>query len=335
MITARVLGAFAILHLLPRASHAQASFPHPARLVPTLAVGRGSLSYSRGGDAYYDGIAVRAGAHAFGYFAFTLLGERWPNLSRSGTMQGGWSLLVEGSFHPLGVRRVAPYVLFGVGHFSEVVDGSTSSPAHGRSAEVGLGLQANLWRGFGLRTEYVVRLDATMGNEEGRVFVNYAPVAGAPRGARVAGVLYGMMPLGGVWHFAEPGYGIRTLSRVSQRDHIALDVAVFHWRTLDPQRPYGYGWDTRAVLIMPGWTRLQSIGAITGHAHVGFAGSVMIEGPDRGFVPGTYAEGGIHLEVGPLRIETGIGWLWLSRKTSGSTPGTDQHALLFHAALGS
>jgi hypothetical protein len=235
------------------------------------------------------------------------------------------------------VRLVAPYLVVGAGYFLEVLpDGASYAAARGRSTALGLGFQANVWRGLGVRLEYLVRIDATSGNEEGRVFVSYTP-AEPPllkSGTRVSSVVYAMKPLRGVWHFAEPGYGLRTLSPLTARDGIALDVAVFHWRILNPERPFGYSWDTRAALLMPGWRRGYSTGTFEWHTRLGPAVSIMIEGPDRGSKPGTYGEAGAGIELGPIRIETGIGWLWLSRQAGASVPGTDQHAILLSGGLG-
>lgn len=306
------------------------------RLAPTFAVGWSSLSYSRGADRYYGGIAARAGVHAFSYFAGTLSAERWPNLERFGSGPGGWSLHLEGAFYPLGVRWISPYLLFAAGHFSELTpEDATRAAPSGRSTGFGLGFHANVWRGLGFRVEYLVRQDVGAGDEGGRVFLSYAPVAPPPQsGASVRTVIYAMKPVRGVWHFVEPGYGLRTLSPLTEKDDIALDVAVFHWEAVDLDFPFSYSWDTRAVLLMPGWRRTHVTGRITGHTRLGPAASNMIEGPDDGLVPGAYAEAGALLTLGPIDVEAAIGWLWLSREARGATPGTDQHAILVSGGVG-
>jgi hypothetical protein len=307
-----------------------------AQVAPTFAAGWSSLGYSRGADRYYDGVAARVGLHALSYFAGTLSAERWPNLERFASGPGGWSLHLEGAFYPLGVRWISPYLLFAVGHFAELTpEDATRAAPSGRSTGFGLGLHANVWRGFGFRVEYLIRQDDGAGDEGGRVFLSYAPVAPPSHGgARISGVIYAMKPVRGVWHFVEPGYGLRTLSPLTENDDIALDVAVFHWEAVDLDYPFSYSWDTRAVLLMPGWQRTHFLGRIVAYSRIGLAASNMIEGPDDGLVPGAHAQMGALVELGPIVVETAIGWLWLSRDARGTIPGTDQHAILVSGGLG-
>jgi hypothetical protein len=145
-----------------------------------------------------------------------------------------------------------------------------------------------------------------------------------------------MIPLRGPWRFVEPGYAFRLTSRVTDRYAGSLGLALLHWRIPHPTIPKAYLWDTRAILLEPGWQwnrpgRVAELRITAGPALVR-----MFEGPDEGTRGGAEARMNVTVRAGPLPLTVGLGWLWFSRsEASGvSVAGSDQHSIMLSAGIG-
>ncbi len=284
----------------------------------------------------YRGWALRGGAAMLSYFDVVLIGEHWPE------MEGlvGWATQLEVIIYPAGRPVVAPRVMLGAGHFWALPESnSRRRGVNGFATSFGIGAQARIWRSATLAIEGLVRYDAGAGDVQVRLLAGYAPHSLArplDRPPHVAGLIYGMAAVAGPWRFAEPGYGVRFTTPVTQQYSGSLGVALLHLRIPHPTIPRAYTWDTRAVLITPALqsTRGWRIGEL--RARAGPALSLMFEGPDYGVRGGVNLEFGGTLRAGPIPLTAGAGWLWLIRhQNPGSeTTGADQHALLLSAGIG-
>jgi hypothetical protein len=319
------------LTTIPR--HGDPGFAASVR--PTVSLGGSILEWDYGADDAFRGWSVRAGV-ALGPLADLTLGvEHWPRLR---PYAGAWSYQAELSMYPLGRSWVAPYVLFGFGHFSVTPpEGSTYKPLSGRSTALALGLDARLPGPLRVRMEGVARIDAGGGDDQLRAFLTYAPRAAGWDGASHdwEAAMYGMMRLSGPWHLVEPGYGLKFSTSVSQRDAVALSLILLHWQIPEPQGGAGpYLWDTRAVLLMPGWRHAARGKSVEGYVQLGPALDMMIEGPDLGPRGGVGAEAGGSVQVGQLpRVTGGIGWLWIVRGPAYGVSPTDERGLLLHVGM--
>ena len=311
-------------------------------VVPTLSAGGSVLEWDYGGDNAFRGWVVRGGV-AIGPLADLTLGvERWPDLH---PYQGGWSYQLEASMYPLGRPRVAPYILFGVGHFhaSLPVGSIYTHPAVGWTTALALGVEGRVFGPVGIRLEGVARTDAGAGDDQLRVFLTYAPRAGGWVGTSQQGAaaVYGMLRVSGPWHFVEPAYGLEFARGVTDQDALALTLLQMHWQVSIPSSvPSGrlvpYQWDTRAVLLMPAWRRGPQHGTARWYIQAGPALDMMIEGPDFGFRGGVNAEVGGSVRLGPLPgLTAGIGWVWIVRGVSDdpNVPPTDERGVLLHAGI--
>lgn len=282
----------------------------------------------------FRGLAARGGL-ALGRLADLTLGlERWPDLDP----YSGWALQAEASFYPLGRTRLAPYVLFHVGHFwATAPSGSFYSSVGGRTTGLAVGVLGLVADPFGIRAEALVRYDAGLGDAQLRALVTYAPGQSQARiPAEASAILGGMVPLSGPWHFVEPAYAVEFATKVSERYAAALTLALLHWRISEPRRNISpYLWDTRAVLVMPAWRRSWESGAFRWYLQAGPSASLMFEGPDFGFRGGANTEVGGSLRLGSLpRLTGGVSWVWIVRgRGDPSVTATDQRSLLLHAGL--
>lgn len=308
----------------------------PLAISPTISLGGSVLWFDEVGDGAFRGIAFRGGV-AIGPIAEVTVGaDRWPELGP----YSAWSLQAEGSMYPLGRTRVAPYLLLHRGYFRATLPPATiyTRELIGGSTGLAAGFHVRVRHPFGVRVEYAVRYEPGGGDEQLRAFVTCAPgLAHAGLGsAEASAVVYGMVRASGPWHFVEPAYAVKFATGVTERDAVALTIAVLHWRISEPPRLLvPYLWDTRAVLVAPAWQRGKRSGDVRWHVQVGPAASLMVEGPDYGLRAGGTAEVGASVRLGPLpRIAAGIGWLWLVRGVSQpSVPPTDERGLLVHAGI--
>ena len=327
LVTA-VLAAVAAVSLSTAPARAQVS-GRSARLSPTASIGTGVLEFDPSDDRAFQGYAMRAGLQLNRFLDVTTAGQYWADL------QGlrGRAIHLEGLFYPLGRPPVAPYVVFGIGHFAvSPGPGSSRSPFAGRATAFGLGLHGRVRGAWGLRIEGLVRIDALALDDELRGFLTYAPPMQSPASSlpapQVTAAAYWMAPLAGPWRFVEPGYGLKFATPLSPQAAASLTLALVHWRI-----PSSF--DTRAVLLLPGFRRRLEHG---GRLYVqgGPLLSVMVEGPDEG------TRGGLHLEIGGragagrLSATGGLGWMWLSRSPDpvyGASTGADEHGVLAHIGL--
>jgi hypothetical protein len=308
----------------------------PFAVSPTVSLGGSILEFDYSGDHAFRGIVLRGGVALGPIGEVTVGGEHWPDLGR---YAAGWAAQAEAAFYPLGRRRVSPYLLFHLGHFQATpAPGSTRNRGvSGRSTGLALGVHARVWDPLGVRLEGVIRYDGGAGDDEVRALVVYAPglAKAGSVGAEGAAVVYGMVRASGPWRFVEPGYAVKTATRVTERDAAALTLALVHWQ-IPGSGPVGsYLWDTRAVLLMPAWRRGTFDGRLRWYVQAGPTVSLMLEGPDNGLRGGANAELGGSLRLGPLpRMTGGIGWVWIVRGASDPrATADDQHALLLHAGL--
>ena len=294
------------------------------------------LWFDAGGDDAFRGVAVRGGV-ALGPLAELTVGiERWPELGP----YSAWSFQVEGSMYPLGRRRVAPYLLLHRGHFRATLPPSTiyTRELIGGTTALAGGFHVRVRDPLGVRVEYAVRYEPGGGDEQLRALVTYVPsLARASLGsAEAAAVVYGMVRASGPWHFVEPAYALKFATGVTERDAVALTVAVLHWQISEPRRLLvSYLWDTRAVLLMPAWRRGKTDGDLRWYVQGGPGLSLMVEGPDYGLRGGASAEVGASLRLGPLPgLTAGVGWMWIVRGVSEpAVPSTDERGLLVHAGI--
>jgi len=144
-----------------------------------------------------------------------------------------------------------------------------------------------------------------------------------------------MVPLRGPWRFREPGYGARLATRVTERYSGTLALGLVHWQIPYPTIPGAYVWDTRAVLVEPGWQCTWRRGVAELRVEAGPAIAMMFEGPDNGMRGGAQAGVSGTVRTGVIPWTVGIDWLWFSRAGgSGSVDGSDQHGILLSAGLG-
>lgn len=340
---AHLLALIVLAAIPPRSVLAQAagtSGPRSSRpavtmsVKPTVSLGRTVLEWDYGGDDAFWGWSARGGV-ALGPLADVTLGvEHWPQLGPSAR---GWSYQAEVSIYPLGRGLVAPYVLFGLGHFSAIPpEGSSYERLSGHSTALAFGLDARLPAPLRVRLEGVARIDAGGGDDQLRAFLTYAPRAAGWDGASHHGeaAVYGMVRLSGPWHFVGPGYGLKLATGVSQDDALALTLILLHWQVPSSSGNGRYLWDTRAILLMPGWRRAVRAGKAEWYVQLGPALQMMIEGPDFGLRGGANAEIGGSVRLGSLpRMTGGIGWLWIVRGPGYLVSPTDERGLLLHAGI--
>ena len=325
----------AILAFLPAAGCAQ----EYSAVAPTFSIGGSIFEFDERGPYY--GVAARAGIGVVSYFDLVLTVEHWASL---GSLVG-WSSQLEGALYPVGRRVVSPRVILGTGWFWASPEGSSTSRAGFNGSASSFGLGVRVWPGGSLAFNFdaLVRFDAGVsGNAELRGLVEYTPgtlerrpLAG--RG-RVALLALGMVPVAGPWRFTEPGYAVRFATPPLAGHHSgSLAVALLHLRIPHPTIEGAYGWDTRAVLINPGWQ--WDTGSQLGQVSVraGPALTLMFEGPDQGMRAGARIEIGTTVRLGPVPVTVGAGWLWTIRgeTASASTPGTDLHGVILSAGIGS
>jgi hypothetical protein len=280
---------------------------------------------------------LRGGVAVGPLVELTVGGERWPDLH---PYENGWAVQTEGSVYPLGRRRLAPYFLLHIGYFRTAIpEGSiyTRRVLGGRTTGVALGLHARVLDPLGIRLEGVARYDAGGADAQVRALVTWTPGAGRwpVPAAQAAVVVYGMARLSGPWHFVEPGYGLELSTDLTARDAARLTVSVVHWQIPGPRRLLvPYLWDTRAVLLMPGWQRGRRQGSLRWYLEAGPAMSLMFEGPDYGLRAGAQVElgGSIRWRSVP-GVTAGVGYLWVTRGAASTVPATDQRGLLAHAGI--
>jgi hypothetical protein len=307
-----------------------------ASIRPTFSAGASILEFDASGDDAFRGLIVRAGAQLGPIVALAVSGEYWPELGP----HTGWALQAEASIYPLGRRRVVPYLSLHAGRFWATLPPGTiyTREYDGLTTGLALGFHARVWDPLGVALEGLVRFDAGAGDDQLRALATYTPGIdrwSAPA-ANITPLVYGMMRVSGPWHFVEPGYGLASATWLNDRDALALTIALLHWQIREPRRPLvPYRWDTRAVLLLPGWRRGTRDGVLRWYLQGGPAFTLMTEGPDDELRGGASAEvgGSIGLKSLP-RLTAGVGWLWIVRTTSDpAVSSTDQRGLLVHAGI--
>ncbi len=296
-----------------------------------MGLGGSVLEYDVGGDNAWFGYLARAGVQVGGVAAVTMTGQLWPKLAYD---ERGRSVLVELSYSPLGRRRVAPYMSFGVGHFSATLPGAADPVESGVAKALGIGVQVWPLSAWGLDMGAFLRIDGGNGDDELRLSLLYGPVD--PRWRQRARLenpvslqVVWLVPISGPWRFVAPGYLISLGQTISGHHSASLGMALVHW-----QIPFGssgaYEYDTRAALFAPAWRWVENPTAPRrAYVQAGPLLSGMVEGPDDGFRGGVHAGVGYDLGLRQIGVSGGATLLWLSRADSRG----DQRGVLLQAGL--
>jgi len=324
-----ILPALLLLSALPRAGHAQ----QYSSIGLTASVGGSIFEFDEEGP--YRGLAVRGGIGLGSNLDLMLDVEHWPSLGDF----VGWSTQLDAAIYPIGRRIVSPRVTFGVGRFwtSEVTyrwpTQSFTQSYHGTATSFGLGVRVAAARGFALGLDGLVRFDAGAAGDaqvRGQVEYTWPGLLRRPTPpGRFAMLVLGMARAGGPWGFTEPGYGVRfTTAPLAPHHSASLSVALLHLHEV------AGGYDSRSVLINPGWQwdDDSTLGRV--RVRAGPAMNLMFEGPDSGVRGGAQIEVGTSLRLGPVPLTVGAGWLWIRRGEAQGTPGADLHGVILSAGIG-
>jgi hypothetical protein len=290
------------------------------------------MVFDAGSDEVVTGLALRGGLSLFPVLDLTADFEHWPRMGR----YTAWAMQIESSFYPLSHPAVAPYVLLALGYFNASNENPARPDRRGLSHGIGLGVKVSENRGFGVRLEGVLRVNAGSNDTQIRAFATLSPRRQLNLEARPEAslALSGMVPVSGPWHFVDPGYAAKFATPVASRAALGLSVTVIHWQIADPgPATAGYLWDTYAALLASGLRIRLFDGPVSLHAQAGPAVSSMIEGPDAFLRPGGQLEIAGTLERGPVPLTVSAGWLWLNRTATPSIPGGDLHGLLVSAGI--
>lgn len=313
----------------PRVQTTSLLTPRGRDVVPAMAVGVSVFEFNEQASV---GAMLRVSAWERPYVDLTTIGQRWPTLGGG----SGWAGGLEAGYYPVGRGPVVPRVALGVGYLRALAPPGYIGDIAGVTTSLGLGVRAQIAR-VQLGAEALIRDDAGLhGDAELRFLGGYAPALRPDSVRGAAGVfLLGMVPLRGPWRFVEPGYEARLATRVTERYAGSLSLALLHWRIPDTTYPTGYAWDTRAVLVEPGWQwgHGSSVGKV--QVTAGPAIAMMFEGPDDGMRGGAHAEVRGTLRAGAVPLTAGVGWFWFHR--AGALVGedaSDQHGIMLSAGVG-
>jgi hypothetical protein len=323
-----VLAGYAV-PLGRRVQTASLPTPRASDIMPAMAVGVSVFEFN---EQTSVGAMLRVSAWERPYLDLTAIGQRWPTLGGG----SGWAGGLEAGYYPVGRGPVVPRVVLGVGYLRALPPSGYVGNIAGLLTSLGLGVRAEIAH-VQLGAEALIRDDAGIhGDGELRFLGGYAPALrpDSVRGSAGASLL-AMVPLRGPWHFTEPGYEARLTTRVSERYAASLSLRVLHWRIPSTAYARGYLWDTRAVLVEPGWqwSRGGEVGKV--QVAVGPTIAMMFEGPDDGVRGGAHAEVRGTVRAGPVPLTAGAGWFWFHRGVaSAGQDASDQHGIMVSAGIG-
>lgn len=300
-------------------------------LRPTIGLGGSIFEYDVGGEQAWRGYLARVGLQAGSVADVMLTGQLWPELAFE---QQGRSLLLEVHYSLVASRRVAPYVLFGIGAFrAHDLDGTVTES--GPAKALGLGFQVRPLRDWGLDVAGVVRIDNGNGDDELRAALFYAPHdVQPPSAARVArpvsAQLGWLVPITGPWRFVEPAYVLTMARAIRGRHATSLSMMLVHWQ-IPSGNPRGYEWDTRAAIMLPAWRWFSNpAGARRPYLQAGPLLSVMLEGPDCCFRGGVHTGAGYDWGISAIGLSASLTLIWLVRNDERA----DQRSMLFQIGVG-
>ena len=251
--------------------------------IPALAVGVSVFDFN---ERASTGALLKATVWERSFLDMAAIGHRWPTLGGG----SGWAGGLEAGYYPVGRGVIVARVALGVGYIRALPPPGYIGEISGVTTSLGLGARAQIAH-LQLGAEALIRDDAGLhGDAELRFLGGYAPALRPDSVHGSAGVfLLAMVPLHGPWRFTEPGYEARLTTRLSERYAGSLSLALLHWRIPSSTYARGYLWDTRAVLVEPGWPWSRGGSGRSEHATASPTPLVMLEGPGDCLGAGAYA----------------------------------------------
>jgi hypothetical protein len=289
-------------------------------LFGSLGVTRFLADFAEGQEKGY-GVAARIGLQLPGEFAALSL-SRWPNVKEFRIT----SLQLELARDLVVQRAITPYLVVGVGNTwgAFLGTGQAVEPT-GTSASFGFGVKAAILPQFVIAAQTRLRTDDAGWNGDWELMAEArrGRVLARPSSRRINLTASWMSPIAGPWRTVKPGWGLQISQNAS-----AFSVQMVHWQIPRDAPLGGYLWDTNAVIasILP---RIWSVGDVV-VLRIGPAIAAMGEGPDNGVTLGSAGEIVLGAPVGPMRLETAVGWLFLNREGD----GPDQHGVTLSLAVG-